>query len=68
MGELTEDEAAFFRSEAVIAPDAPEAPTWWRRLFRPELRGWYELHADAGPVETDDYESYEVIVEPVEPN
>ena len=46
MGEFSEREEAFFRSgervETLPAAEEPRA-TWWRRLFRPELRGWSTL-------------------------
>jgi len=62
MGEFSEREEAFFRSgervETLPAAEEPRA-TWWRRLFRPELRGWSTLPFDEG--ETTDYASYHVI-------
>lgn len=61
MAEFTERDEAFFRSgdQLVVAPDEPRA-TWWRRLFRPELRGWSPPFEEP---ETADYASYELIFE-----
>jgi len=52
MAELSAVEEAFFRSGDLVSETAPAAPaeprlTWWRRLFRAELREWPPLFADA---------------------
>ena len=58
---FTERDEAFFRSaEHLDVVDDEPRLTWWRRLFRPELRGWSPPFETA---ETEHYESYELIVE-----
>jgi hypothetical protein len=51
MGDLSALEEAFFRSGDLVSEAPAPAPaeprlTWWRRLFRAELRGWAPLVGD----------------------
>jgi len=51
MGELSALEEAFFRSGDQVSELPAAAPaeprlTWWRRLFRAELREWSPLVPD----------------------
>lgn len=51
MAELSAVEEAFFRSGDLVSELPAAAPaeprlTWWRRLFRAELRGWSPLVPD----------------------
>jgi hypothetical protein len=62
MADFSERDEAFFRSgEFLSEVPAPRnrTPSWWQRLFMPELREWSPLPFDE--YETADYASYELI-------